>query len=100
MIIWLDKEFTSTLWAYLPPPSNTASYNPDNLTDDELPDWMEDAESEFTDKLDQDHNGLLDYKEIKEWLAPSEEVFFKEEAQHLLSHVDKDKVTDWMKQYM
>lgn len=68
-----------------------ASFNPDQLPEDELP-MVGDERSEFTNRLDMDHDGMLNYEEIKEWLVPDDVEFFQEEAQHLISHADKDEV--------
>lgn len=54
--------------------------------------WVEEERKEFTDKLDTDHDGVLNDAEIQQWLAPSEKGFHEEEANHLLQHADKDKV--------
>lgn len=70
----------------------TVSFNPDRLPEDELP-MVGDERSEFKDHLDKDHDGVLGYEEIKEWLVPDDVEFFQEEARHLISHADKDKVS-------
>ena len=56
-------------------------------------DWAEEERIEFEENLDRDGDGLLGYEEIQKWLAPDEMTFFQEEARHLLSHVDQDKVS-------
>lgn len=74
----------------------TDSINPDNLPGDELPDWVQEERVQFKEHLDSDHDGLLGYDEIKEWMAPDQKKFFEEEAKHLLNNVDQDQVS-WSK---
>ncbi len=57
-------------------------------------DWAEEERVEFEEHLDKDKDGVLNYQEIKDWLAPNETVFFEHEAEHLLSHADMDKVRE------
>lgn len=61
---------------------------------DELPDWVQEERVQFKEHLDSDHDGLLGYDEIKEWMAPDQKKFFEEEAKHLLNNVDQDQVKD------
>ena len=83
----MSSLITMTMWC----PSYPASFNPDHLPVDELP-MVEDERSEFNDRLDKDHDGTLDYQEIKAWLVPDDVEFFQEEARHLIAHADKDEV--------
>ena len=58
----------------------------------ELPEWVEKEKQEFGELLDKDGNGLLDREEIRRWIAPSEDEFAGEEANHLIQQADADKV--------
>ena len=68
------------------------SLNPDGLPEDELPEWVENERFDFKDRLDKNHDGVLNMEEMGEWLSPNDNKFFEEEADHLLSHADKNKV--------
>lgn len=73
------------------------SFNPEMEINEESPtggdrDWAEEERVEFEQHLDKNRDGKLDQREIRDWLAPNEAAFFEEEARHLLSHADTDKV--------
>ena len=74
----------------------TGSFNPDNLQENDTPEWVEEERQEFNERLDRDHNGLLDHKEVRDWMAPNEKEFHEEEANHLFNNVDKDKVCNYI----
>ena len=42
--------------------------------------------------FDKDGDGFLNTEEMKVWLAPNDHAFHEEEAQHLITHMDTDKV--------
>lgn len=69
----------------------TNSLNPDGLPEDELPEWVETERFDFKERLDRNHDGVLNTEEMNEWLAPNDRKFFDEEADHLLGHADKNK---------
>ena len=67
-------------------------YNPSGKPLDELPDWMAGEQREFEEKLDANKDGYLDNSEIRQWIAPNDDEFFNDEIDHLLNHIDDNKV--------
>ena len=64
---------------------------------DEMPDWMAGEQREFEEKLDTNKDGYLDDSEIRQWIAPNDDEFFNDEIDHLLNHIDENKVRKSLK---
>ena len=59
---------------------------------DEMPDWIINEQREFEEKLDLNKDGYLDNQEIQQWIAPNDVEFINEEIEHLINHIDENKV--------
>ena len=59
---------------------------------EELPDWIEEEKKDFKERLDKNGDNVLDHDEIREWVAPTETAFRKEEVEHLFKHADVNTV--------
>ena len=70
----------------------TPHVSADDAEDADTPGWVENEEREFGEMMDKNKDGKLDRDEIRQWIAPSEEEFTGEEADHLIRQGDKDKV--------
>ena len=57
-----------------------------------MPDWIVNEQKEFKEKLDANKDGFLDNSEIRQWIAPNDDEFFNDEIDHLLNHIDDNKV--------
>ena len=53
---------------------------------------MAGEQREFEEKLDANKDGYLDNSEIRQWIAPNDDEFFNDEIDHLLNHIDDNKV--------
>jgi Ca2+-binding EF-hand superfamily protein len=53
---------------------------------------MAGEQREFEQKLDVNKDGYLDDSEIRQWIAPNDDEFFNDEIDHLLNHIDENKV--------
>ena len=72
--------------------THTEYYNPSGKAVEEMPEWIVNEQREFEDKLDANKDGFLENNEIKEWLAPNDDEFINEEVEHLMNHIDDNKV--------
>lgn len=70
------------------------SFNPDNLPEKDLPEWVEDEKSNFDHVLDKDQNGRLSESEIRDWMVPDDATLFDVEARHLFYNADTNRVSD------
>lgn len=57
-----------------------------------MPDWIINEQREFEEKLDLNKDGYLDNQEIQQWIAPNDVEFINEEIEHLINHIDENKV--------
>lgn len=56
------------------------------------PAWIADEEEDFREELDKNGDGKLDREEIEAWVMPNDYYNLVEEAKHLISEADSDKV--------
>ena len=71
---------------------STEHYNPSGKPTDEMPEWLEGEIREFKEKLDANKDGYLDDNELIKWILPNDEEIFNEEVDHLINHMDENKV--------
>lgn len=70
-----------------------ASFNPDDLPEKDLPDWVADEKANFDHNLDLNQNGRLERSEVRQWMVPDEATLFNIEAHHLFYNADTNKVS-------
>ena len=75
------------------PNSFSESFNPDDLPEEDLPEWARDEKANFDHNLDLDQNGRLDKEEIKTWMVPDDATLFNVEAHHLFYNADTNRVS-------
>lgn len=56
------------------------------------PAWIADEEEDFREELDKNGDGKLDREEVEAWVMPNDYYSLVEEAKHLISEADSDKV--------
>ena len=88
---WIDNGFLSVddLW-------------PRGNDDEEEPDWLKTEKEQFHSYRDQDKDGFMNRKEVKDWIIPPDYDHTRAEAKHLIYNADANKVIqilwlDWLK---
>ena len=68
------------------------AFNPEDLDEKDLPEWVGEEKTNFDMVLDRDQNGRLDRDEIRHWMVPDDATMFDVEARHLFYNADTNKV--------
>ncbi|KAK2577903.1 hypothetical protein KPH14_005215 [Odynerus spinipes] len=57
---------------------------------EEEPEWVKNEKEQFSSYRDKDHNGFLDFDEVKNWIIPADFDHAEAEARHLIYEADID----------
>jgi len=69
---------------------------PSHFGEEEGPDWKQEEEEGFKTIKDQDKNGVLNRKEIFDWIYPPDNNRISSEAIHLIKESDLNEVS-WLR---
>lgn len=61
-----------------------------NEEGDEEPEWVRNERETFTKFRDKDHDGFMNYEEVKDWIIPADFDHAEAEARHLIYEADSD----------
>ncbi|XP_043672132.1 calumenin [Vespula pensylvanica] len=58
--------------------------------EEEEPEWVKNEKEQFSSYRDKDHNGYMDFEEVRNWIIPADFDHAEAEARHLIYEADTD----------